>query len=167
MNDEKYIITGLIIFLVILTFPFWFNRGKAAPAPELELTAKAKAAKECIRSTDYMQSEHMQLLDLWRHTVVRNAVPVTPFGDLVFGVLVFAYVNEDVLAIREEDPNGGPVLLVIVFVGKTENLRLRRRLPPREGHHAGVAHIDDAIPGRGGVSRLGGAVVAEITECHG
>ena len=73
MNDKKYIITGLIIFLVILTFPFWFNRGKAAPAPELELTPKAKAAKECVRSTAYMQAEHMQLLDLWRHSVVRNA----------------------------------------------------------------------------------------------
>ena len=73
MNDKKYIITGLIIFLIILTFPFWYNRGKAAPAPEVELTPKAKAAKECVRSTAYMKSEHMQLLDLWRHTVVRNA----------------------------------------------------------------------------------------------
>jgi hypothetical protein len=73
MSDKKYIIIGLIIFLVILTFPFWFNRGKAAPAPEVELTAKAKAAKECVRPTEYMKAEHMQLLDVWRHSVVRNA----------------------------------------------------------------------------------------------
>ncbi|NNL75212.1 MAG: sulfate reduction electron transfer complex DsrMKJOP subunit DsrJ, partial [Desulfobacterales bacterium] len=41
--------------------------------PELKLTEKAKAAKECIRDTEYMRAEHMQLLDEWRHAVVRNA----------------------------------------------------------------------------------------------
>ena len=82
MNDKKIIIAGLAIFLIIFTFPFWYNRGKAAPAPELELTATAKLAKECVRSKDYMQREHMQLLDLWRHSVVRNAerVYVSPSG---------------------------------------------------------------------------------------
>ena len=72
MKDKKIIITGVVIFIVIVTFPFWYNRGKAAPAPELQLTDKAKAAKVCVRSTEYMKAEHMQLLDLWRHTVVRN-----------------------------------------------------------------------------------------------
>ena len=76
MNDKKIIITGLVIFMIILTFPFWYNRGKAAPAPELELTDRAKQAKVCVRSTDYMQREHMQLLDFWRHSVVRNAVRI-------------------------------------------------------------------------------------------
>lgn len=73
MNDKKKIIIGLIIFFAIVTFPFWFNKGKAAPAPELKLTDKAKAAKECVRSKEYMKAEHMQLLDVWRHSVVRNA----------------------------------------------------------------------------------------------
>lgn len=82
MNDKKIIITGLVIFMIILTFPFWYNRGKAAPAPELELTDRAKQAKVCVRSTDYMQREHMQLLDFWRHSVVRNAerIYVNPEG---------------------------------------------------------------------------------------
>ncbi|MEE8542032.1 MAG: sulfate reduction electron transfer complex DsrMKJOP subunit DsrJ [Desulfobacterales bacterium] len=73
MNDKKWIIAGLIIFFVILSFPIWFNLGKAAPAPDLELTAKAQAAKECVRSKDYMKAEHMQLLDQWRLSVVRDA----------------------------------------------------------------------------------------------
>jgi len=73
MNDKKLIVTGILIFVVLVTFPFWFNRGKAAPAPELKLTDKAKAAKTCVMATDYMRAEHMQLLDLWRHSVVRNA----------------------------------------------------------------------------------------------
>ena len=82
MNDKKFIITGVIIFLVIVTFPFWYNRGKAAPAPEPVLTAKAKAAKTCIRSTEYMRAGHMQLLDVWREAVVREGsrVYVNPDG---------------------------------------------------------------------------------------
>ena len=82
MNDKKFIITGVIIFLVIVTFPFWYNRGKAAPAPEPVLTAKAKAAQKCIRSTEYMRAEHMQLLDVWREAVVREGsrVYVNPDG---------------------------------------------------------------------------------------
>jgi hypothetical protein len=73
MNDKKLIVTGLVIFFIIVLFPFWYNRGKAVPPPELKLTEKAKAAKECVRSTDYMRAEHMRLLDLWRESVVREA----------------------------------------------------------------------------------------------
>jgi hypothetical protein len=82
MKDKKLIITGVIIFFIIVTFPFWYNRGKAAPAPEPELTAKAKAAKVCVRSTEYMKAEHMQLLDVWREAVVRNGerIYVSPNG---------------------------------------------------------------------------------------
>jgi hypothetical protein len=82
MKDKKFIVTGVIIFIVIVTFPFWYNRGKAAPAPELQLTEKAKAAKVCVRSTEYMKAEHMQLLDLWRDSVVRRGdrIYVSPSG---------------------------------------------------------------------------------------
>ncbi len=82
MKDKKFIIGGVIIFLVIATFPFWYNRGKAASAPELELTDRAKAAKVCVRTTEYMKAQHMQLLDLWRDSVVRrgNRIYVSPSG---------------------------------------------------------------------------------------
>ena len=72
MKDKNKILAGLVIFIAAMTFPLWFNMGKAAPAPELELTAKAKAAKTCVMPTAYMQAQHMQLLDVWRHNVVRN-----------------------------------------------------------------------------------------------
>ncbi len=70
--DKNKVIAGLAIFVALMTFPFWYNLGKAAPAPKPELTEKAKAAKTCVRSTDFMRREHMQFLDLWRDTVVRD-----------------------------------------------------------------------------------------------
>jgi hypothetical protein len=71
--NKKIIIAGIITFFVIITFPFWYNMGKAAPLPEPKLTDKAKAAKECVRPKEFMRAEHMQLLDVWRDTVVRDA----------------------------------------------------------------------------------------------
>jgi hypothetical protein len=73
MYNKGIIVTGLAIFVVLITFPFWYNLGKAAPAPELVLTEKAKAAKTCVRPKAFMKAEHMQLLDIWRDTVVRDA----------------------------------------------------------------------------------------------
>lgn len=71
--NKKIIIAGIITFFVIITFPFWYNMGKAAPLPEPKLTDKAKAAKECVRPKEFMKTEHMQLLDVWRDTVTRDA----------------------------------------------------------------------------------------------
>jgi len=72
MYDGGKIIAGLIIGLGLLLSPFIYNAGKVAKAPEPELTAKAKKAGECVASTPYMKAWHMQLLDEWRHEVVRD-----------------------------------------------------------------------------------------------
>ncbi|MEJ2658534.1 MAG: sulfate reduction electron transfer complex DsrMKJOP subunit DsrJ [Desulfobacterales bacterium] len=72
MYDKGKVIAGLCIFLVLITFPFWFNFGKAAPAPEIKLSDKAKAAKECVLPLALIRSEHMQLLNEWRDAVVRD-----------------------------------------------------------------------------------------------
>ena len=74
MNDKGKIIAGIVIFFIVATFPFWFNMFmEKAPAPEPVLTAKAKAAEKCVRDTEFMTANHMQLLDEWRDTVVRKA----------------------------------------------------------------------------------------------
>lgn len=72
MNDKGKIIVGIVIFLIIFTFPFWYSMGKEGKAPELVLTPKAKEAKVCVRDTEWMAANHMALLDLWRDTVVRK-----------------------------------------------------------------------------------------------
>ena len=74
MYDQGRIITGIVIGLVILTFPFWFNLGQApARAPEAKIAEAAKAAGECIAPKDEIKTSHMQVLDDWRNTVVRDA----------------------------------------------------------------------------------------------
>ena len=72
MKNKGLIVTGLIIFLVVLLTPFWWNFGNQAEQPQPELTEKAKAAKFCVESTEFMKTEHMQLLDQWRESVVRH-----------------------------------------------------------------------------------------------
>lgn len=72
MYDGGKIIAGLIIFLGLVTFPFWYNAaGAAYKTPELKLPPKSKAT-ECVESKTFMQAEHMQMLDNWRDAVVRT-----------------------------------------------------------------------------------------------
>ncbi|MCF8024706.1 MAG: sulfate reduction electron transfer complex DsrMKJOP subunit DsrJ [Desulfobacteraceae bacterium] len=76
MNDKNKIITGLVIFFLVALFPFWFNlifgASDAAKGPDPVLTDKAKEAETCVADTQFMRTEHMQLLDQWRDTVVRD-----------------------------------------------------------------------------------------------
>lgn len=72
LYNKGIILTGLVVFLVLGTFPFWYNMGKAAPAPIRVLTPEAKAAKTCILSAELMRTEHMQMLNEWRDMAVRD-----------------------------------------------------------------------------------------------
>ena len=86
IQNRTIIIAGLVVFVLLIAFPVLnalIVSGEAAKAtPEIKLSDKAKAAKECVRSKEYMKTEHMQLLDVWRDTVVRDAkrVYVSPNG---------------------------------------------------------------------------------------
>jgi hypothetical protein len=71
--DRAKIIIGIIIFLLLITFPVWHNAisGKARYTPELKLVTKEK---QCIEQKQYMRDRHMDLLIDWRDTVVRNGI---------------------------------------------------------------------------------------------
>ena len=73
MHDVVKIITGLIIGIGLLLFPLFYNAGKAAKAPERELTPKAKEMRQCIEPKAFMTTQHMKLLDQWRNEVVRDS----------------------------------------------------------------------------------------------
>ena len=85
MYNRNLIIPGLIIFIAICIFPVWnyfLFSNETSTAPEIKLSEKALAAKQCVEPKEYMKTEHMQLLDVWRDTVVREAkrVYVSPNG---------------------------------------------------------------------------------------
>ncbi len=72
MYDGWKIIIGLIIGLGLFLAPVFYNVGTDAKPPETELTPKAKEAGQCVAPKPYMTAWHMQLLDQWRHEVVRD-----------------------------------------------------------------------------------------------
>lgn len=71
MHDASKIILGLVIFLVLITFPFWFSIAseKSGYVPEPKLPEDQES---CVESREYMKALHMDLLDQWRDSVVRD-----------------------------------------------------------------------------------------------
>jgi len=69
MYDSGKIIPGLIIFVLFITIPIWYNRGGASTAPKIELP---KDAKTCVLPAAEIRAEHMKLLNVWRDEVLRD-----------------------------------------------------------------------------------------------
>ncbi len=72
--SKNLIITGLVIFVLAVLSPFWFNMVTTTQAmSEPELLGKAKTEKKCVLDKYDMRANHMSLLDEWRDSVVRDA----------------------------------------------------------------------------------------------
>ncbi|MBD3402353.1 cytochrome C [candidate division GN15 bacterium] len=71
MYDAGKVILGVVLFLAILLFPVWYNLAKGQTDAEPELAEPVKG-ETCVAPTDYMRSNHMDLLDDWRDRVVRD-----------------------------------------------------------------------------------------------
>ena len=80
MHDAGKIIPGLIIFLLLVTFPIWYTaaRGQSGHRPELEYPA---GEEKCVESKEYMRAWHMDLLNEWRDSVVRHGERTYTAGD--------------------------------------------------------------------------------------
>ena len=75
LYDPGKIIAGIVIFLIVATFPLWYGKGRAVPPPDLKLDTPAiEALKEklCVEPAPYMRANHMKLLSAWRESVVRE-----------------------------------------------------------------------------------------------
>jgi len=68
MYDAGKIITGLVIFVGIVTFPIWGSFGDTDVAP----TPVVNISGNCVESAAYMKANHMQMLNQWRDEVVRE-----------------------------------------------------------------------------------------------
>lgn len=70
MYNKRYIIPGIVIFILLFSFPFWFNvTSEPFVRPAVLLPTDEK---ECIEPVAYMQSEHMRILDMWRDAALRE-----------------------------------------------------------------------------------------------
>jgi len=72
MYDASKIVAGLAVFAVLATSPLWYNQISAAPADEPVLQAPPNGATQCVEATEYMRANHMDLLNQWRDSVVRE-----------------------------------------------------------------------------------------------
>jgi hypothetical protein len=73
MHDRGWIVGGLLLFLGLVTFPFWYNllSGPNGLAPNLQLPPQEK---ECVAPSSYMRTAHMDLLIQWRDLAVRRNI---------------------------------------------------------------------------------------------
>lgn len=77
MNNKKwgFVIIGLVIFIVGVTFPLWHSAGKSNPAPVLRLDTPVISQmqnKKCVEDTAFMRTDHRRMLKSWRDEVVRE-----------------------------------------------------------------------------------------------
>ena len=69
MYDAGKVILGIVAFLVLITFPFWFTLALGNPdyRPDPELPTG-----RCVEEREWMVHWHMDLLNDWRDSVVRD-----------------------------------------------------------------------------------------------
>lgn len=77
--NKGWIFLGILVFVAIALFPIYNNFGKvnAKPDPKVDTPEILKweqqyGKKECVESKEFMRTEHMQLLNNWRDSVVRD-----------------------------------------------------------------------------------------------
>jgi hypothetical protein len=69
LANRGVILAGIVVFLILLSFPFWYGRGKTAAPPDLRLDTPAIEAlpeKLCVAPAEFMRTDHMRLLADWR-----------------------------------------------------------------------------------------------------
>ncbi len=69
------IVAGVVVFIILITFPFWYSKGKTSPQPTLSLDTPTIAQlqeKRCVEDTAFMRENHMKFLGTWRDEAVRD-----------------------------------------------------------------------------------------------
>lgn len=70
MYNAKAIVTGIIIFLIVFTSPFWL--GWFGQDYKKTGVVILPGEKTCIEETEWMRANHMRLLDEWRDQALRE-----------------------------------------------------------------------------------------------
>ena len=78
--NKGLVFSLILVFAAIALFPFYLQGGRAAAKPDpktdtpeiLQYQQEHGGKKECVESKEWMRGEHMQLLNQWRDSVVRD-----------------------------------------------------------------------------------------------
>jgi len=68
MNEKFLIFSGLVVFLLGATFPFW----QSIDPEDFPKVAMETKGEQCVAPAEYMRKNHMLLLNNWRDSVVRD-----------------------------------------------------------------------------------------------
>ena len=68
MNEKILIFSGLVVFLLGATFPFW----QSIDPDDFPKVAMETKGEQCVAPAEYMRKNHMLLLNNWRDSVVRD-----------------------------------------------------------------------------------------------
>ncbi len=71
MHDSPKILAGILVFLAVAGFPFWYGALSGNTKPLAE-PVKPAGKKQCVMPVGYMREYHMQLLKEWRDEAVRT-----------------------------------------------------------------------------------------------
>jgi hypothetical protein len=71
MQNRMLLATGIVLFLAIVTGPFFYNlvMGREGAGPDLQLPF---GEKECVEDRLTMRARHVDILNDWKERVVRN-----------------------------------------------------------------------------------------------
>jgi hypothetical protein len=81
MYNGGKILLGLIIFIALVTAPFWLSgkQATAKPDPKVdtpEILKLPESERKCVEPTAFMKKEHMKMLNEWRDSVVRDGLTI-------------------------------------------------------------------------------------------
>ena len=73
-RDTGRIVLGLVIFLVLVSFPIWYTATQRPVGLPARSWSTRQGETQCVESKEYMRAWHMDLLNEWRDSVVREGV---------------------------------------------------------------------------------------------
>ena len=81
MYNGGKLLLGLIIFVALVTSPFWLSgeQATAKPDPKVdtpEILKLPESERKCVEAKEFMKREHMQMLNEWRDWVVRDGITI-------------------------------------------------------------------------------------------
>jgi hypothetical protein len=71
MHYGGKIIAGLVFFVVLVTFPIWWS-AMAGATGKIPQPKAPEGHAHCVESKEWMTANHMDLLNRWRDSVVRD-----------------------------------------------------------------------------------------------